>query len=47
MKKIIFAASVLLLSACSQKTIDKASDPIVNHIDSTTTAGENFFSLCQ
>ena len=43
MKKIIFAASVLFLSACSQKTIDKASDPIVNHIDSSTTAGENFF----
>ena len=43
MKKIIFAASVLLVSACSQKTIDKASDPIVNHIDSSTTAGENFF----
>ena len=43
MKKIIFAASVLLLSACSQKTIDKASDPIVNHIDSSTSAGENFF----
>jgi len=43
MKKIIFASSVLFLSACSQKTIDKASDPIVNHIDSSTTAGENFF----
>jgi putative endopeptidase len=43
MKKIILAASVLFISACSQKTIDKASDPIVNHIDSTSSAGENFF----
>ena len=43
MKKIILAASVLFITACSQKTIDKASDPIVNHIDSTSSAGENFF----
>ena len=43
MKRLTYFALVLFFASCNNKTIDKSKDPIVQHIDSTVSAGDNFF----